>query len=84
MMNECDSQATDNFNEERESSSCNEKEGAAINANCSSDEGGPTMGVEEGEFKRISDLTSDEVCALQFDNEEDAYQFYSKYAKCRG
>ncbi|CAH9103728.1 unnamed protein product [Cuscuta europaea] len=42
------------------------------------------MNLEDGEFKRISDLTPDEIRALQFGSEDEAYEFYSKYAKCHG
>lgn len=43
-----------------------------------------SMDAVDGHFKRITDLTADEIKALDFGSEEEAYAFYQKYAKCHG
>uniref|UniRef100_A0A151UDJ3 Protein FAR1-RELATED SEQUENCE 5 n=1 Tax=Cajanus cajan TaxID=3821 RepID=A0A151UDJ3_CAJCA len=42
------------------------------------------MNIRDGEFKKITDLTTDDICGLEFGSEEEAYHFYEKYEKCRG
>ncbi|CAH9122848.1 unnamed protein product [Cuscuta epithymum] len=76
-MNICGSSSYDNSDEEGGSLSSGESEK-------SGDGHGADMDLEHGEFKRISDLTPDEIHALQFGSEDEAYEFYTKYAKCHG
>ncbi|CAH9080089.1 unnamed protein product [Cuscuta epithymum] len=80
LANECDNSASLSSTECRDSLSSNEKED---HVECSK-EHDTRMEVDEGEFKRISDLSFGEVCALQFVSEEEAYEFYTKYARCHG
>nr|KYP67615.1 hypothetical protein KK1_023959 [Cajanus cajan] len=42
------------------------------------------MNIRDVEFKKIIGLTIDEIYGLKFGSEEEAYDFYEKYAKCRG
>ncbi|KAK7257025.1 hypothetical protein RIF29_30702 [Crotalaria pallida] len=45
------------------------------------DKNGPASGDQ---YKRITDLTADDIWGLEFGSEEAAYQFYSRYARCIG
>ncbi|CAH9085885.1 unnamed protein product, partial [Cuscuta epithymum] len=76
-MNICGSSSYDNSDVEGGSLSSGESEN-------SGDGHGADMDLEDGEFKRISDLTPDEIRALHFGSEDEAYEFYTKYAKCHG
>ncbi|KAJ1443146.1 FAR1 DNA-binding domain [Sesbania bispinosa] len=35
-------------------------------------------------YKRISELTDEDIRLLEFDSEKDGYEFYSQYAKFKG
>ncbi|KAJ1430921.1 MULE transposase domain [Sesbania bispinosa] len=51
-----------------------------------SDEGNDNMDAEVGRgvSRRIIDLTSDDISALEFCSENDAFNFYFSYARCHG
>lgn len=42
------------------------------------------MEASDGKFKKIVDLTADEIRGLEFDSDEEAYDFYCNYARCYG
>lgn len=42
------------------------------------------MDASDGKFKKIVDLTADEIRGLEFGSDEEAYDFYCNYARCHG
>ncbi|GAU49514.1 hypothetical protein TSUD_306680, partial [Trifolium subterraneum] len=43
------------------------------------------LGAEEdGKYKKISNLTADEILGLDFDSDQEAYDFYCEYARWHG
>ncbi|KAK7251006.1 hypothetical protein RIF29_33858 [Crotalaria pallida] len=49
------------------------------------DKNGPAeVNASGDQYKRITDLTADDIWSLEFGSEEAAYQFYSRYARCIG
>ncbi|KAJ1400921.1 hypothetical protein SESBI_29220 [Sesbania bispinosa] len=62
-----------------DSDEVNEEEG-------DSDHGNDILDAEVGGgvSRRIIDLTIDDICALEFCSENDAFNFYFSYARCHG
>jgi zinc finger SWIM domain-containing protein 3 len=42
------------------------------------------LGVDDGKYKKITSLTADEIQGLEFDSEQEAYDFYCEYARWHG
>ncbi|KAJ1411381.1 MULE transposase domain [Sesbania bispinosa] len=61
----------------------NSDSGKLKNSKSSDKDNGRSQNLPEG-YKRINELAVDDIKGLEFDSEEDAYDFYSKYAKFNG
>lgn len=53
------------------------------NGNVPPNNDGDSGKLHEG-YKKISDLTADEIRGLEFDSENAAWEFYCSYARCHG
>lgn len=42
------------------------------------------LDVGDEQYKKVANLTTNEIRGLEFGSEEEAYQFYQTYAKCHG
>ncbi|KAJ1392532.1 FAR1-related protein [Sesbania bispinosa] len=63
-----------------------DEENVSIQAEADMDEENDFMDtrVREDVLRRIIDLTSDDIWALEFASENNAFNFYFSYAKCHG
>ncbi|KAJ1436011.1 FAR1 DNA-binding domain [Sesbania bispinosa] len=69
----------------RQGNRVNEGEGEDVNNLKSPEEENACSGEAVPDvYKRISELTDDEIRMLEFDSELDAYNFYCEYAKFKG
>ncbi|KAJ1421965.1 hypothetical protein SESBI_13292 [Sesbania bispinosa] len=87
MENECVNLSDDNVfekidGEEVVGGKGEGEEGVSGKVHGEEDVGGKVDGEEE--YKKMCQLTSEDIQGLEFGSEEEAYEFYSNYARCHG